>query len=123
MPDTSLFGLISLAGNASLGELRARSSVDDSNLAHQLADLVRDGSVELTAIEPGAVLEGITGDPDSGVIEFIKGINQPLRGPVVFSAAGLEDSRTKAIQTALGDDVFSTSITVSPTASGFRRRL
>ena len=125
---SSLFGLISLAGSASLGELRARSSGDARSLAQQLAGLLRDGSVALTASEDFTLKDRLAdrdqkADRDPNFYEVMGLIQAPTSGALNELVRTHEDVFTKAIQTALSDDAFATSITVSPTSRGFRRRL
>lgn len=122
MENPSLFGLISLAGNASLGELLARSPVDANTLAKQLTDLVRDGSVELSASDDYTPRHGML-DQVPAFGEVMTLIRKPTRSGLDKMLTTRAGVFTDAIQTALQDDGSAMSIVVSPTSKGFRRRL
>ena len=122
MVDASLFGLVSRAGNASLGELRARSSVDAADLATQLGTLLRDGSIALTAKADSQSQSRLFGS-DSSFSEAGSLIQNLTGSGLDLLLRGRADVLDQAIQTALSEDKLATSIMVSPTSKGFRRRL
>jgi hypothetical protein len=117
---SSLFGLVSLAGNASLDELRARGSLDSTGLARELAAMLREGDITLSlapqsdlALAPpadgsalGRVVSLIREDGASGLRKLVK------EDQGVF---------VRAIEAALAGGDAAASITVRPTSSGFRR--
>lgn len=109
LSNSSLFGLISFAGNASLGELRARSSVDDKVLARELVFMVRDGIITFT---PNTYSQA----DDSQAFLTLK----PFLKELSVNKLVNEDRFVKAVQTALNDDVAASSINVCPTSKGFR---
>lgn len=120
-----LFGLISKAGSASLGELQARSSLPASTLANEIKEMVLNGDVILSIMagyKPKkaahteiATFEGVT---NPAFMQIIDMMNTP-KGLVDLAKT---NSKTfvDGIQFALKDDTTGRSINVSPTARGFR---
>lgn len=113
---SSLFDLISLAGSASLDELRARSSVDDVTLANTVASMVASGTVALS-IKPE-----LKADPAfQGVVVHLFG--KPTGGELKEAGAMNRDALKAAIQTALQNEDTAAFITATPTSKGFKRSL
>jgi hypothetical protein len=105
---SDLFSLISLAGSASLDELRARSSIDPRELARELATMLRDGTVALSPTP------GVPGGPN------LQGLISSLEKSTLETQ---EDGFVEALRAALADDNDAAAITVSPTSRGFKRSL
>jgi hypothetical protein len=117
--NSPLFGLISKAGNASLGELMARSSISASTLAREIADMVRNGEVTLSL---GA--HSSSGQTDSSVMQnpALAEIMELIASPrsLVDRAESRGESFAELLETALEDDTAASSINVNPTSRGFR---
>lgn len=120
--NSDLFGLISLAGSASLDELRARSSVDSTALAHELAVMLRDGTVALS-LTANVKQEETPAQQDPNFQKLMSLIRDPNSPELAELVRNHEDFLVTAIQAALNDDNTAASITVSPTSRGFRRSL
>jgi hypothetical protein len=117
--NSPLFGLISFAGNASLGELRARSSIAVTTLAREIVDMVRNGTVTLS---PGPYAQQ-TDRPDAAnaVVQAVMALSQnPKAAALANLGNNQEDVFVDAVQSALNDDEAASSINVSPTSKGFR---
>ena len=110
---SSLFDLISLAGNASLDELRARSSVDDVTLANTVASMVASGTVALS-IKPETKVD----QAFQGVIHLF---GKPTGGELKEAASMDRDALKVAIKTVLENENAAASITATPTSKGFKR--
>jgi hypothetical protein len=119
LASSPLFDLISLAGNASLGELRARSFAGAAALAHEIAAMLREGTVKLSA---NPIFKGA---------ESTANVDPSLEQVLDLSASGgskelmamREDDLAKTIESVLGNDEASEHIIVVPTSKGFRRSL
>jgi hypothetical protein len=112
---TSLFDLISLVGSASLDELRARSPVDDGTLANTVATMVRSGDVILS-VTPNYHEHPV-------LQEVVALLGTPARGEFREAATMKEADLNVAIHRLLADEKVAASVTASPTAAFFKRRL
>jgi hypothetical protein len=112
---TSLSDLISLAGSASLDELRARSSVDDRTLANAVATMVTSGDVVLS------VTPSYHDHPE--LQEVVALLGTPANDQFREAAAMNETDLNVAIYRMLMDAKVAASVTASPTAAFFKRRL
>ena len=122
--NSNLFGLITKAGSASLGELMARSSLPASALAHEIAEMVRNGDVTLSI--------GASKPTNVPASEFFAQAAQ--QSPAFTEVVGLIETPNKlvdlaqtqntmfvdGIQFALKDDLAAEGINVNPTSKGFR---
>ncbi len=106
----SLFDLISLAGSASLDELRARSSVDDITLANTLASMVALGLVTLSV------------DPQHRRHAVIKRLGEET-GELEKRPFVDRDALRAAIQAVLESTDAAVFVTASPTSRGIRSTL
>jgi hypothetical protein len=120
--NSDLFGLISLAGSASLDELRARSSVGSTALARELAVMLRDGTVALSRTA-NVEQEETPAQQDPNFQKLMSLIRDPGGPELAELVRNQEDLFVMAIQAALNDNNTAASITVSPTSRGFRRSL
>ncbi|MCP3413596.1 hypothetical protein NLM16_05730 [Bradyrhizobium brasilense] len=120
--NSPLFNLISKAGNASLGELSARSSFAPYALAVEIAKMLRNGDVTLSksadvpGIESAAFEEVAHQSP--AFTKVIGLINTPRR--LVELAEADTELFVEGIEFALKDDRSSGVINVNPTPKGFR---
>ena len=123
---SDLFGLISLAGSASLDELRVRSSVEPTALARELAAMLREGTVMLSRNANFAQTDGpaqhdpnyqkllavMPGEPNSS--------QDPSSSLLIQLARSEVDTVSEGIKAALNDHGAALSIMVSPTSRGFK---
>jgi hypothetical protein len=115
--NSPLFRLISKAGNASLGELMARSSTSATVFAREIADLVRDGNVTLSFGDDTRAEDiwAMQSPAFRDVTELIKTPKQ-----LVDLAEKRSETFVDWIEHALNDDRAALSIKVDPTSRGFR---
>jgi len=108
---SSLFELISRAGSASLDELRARSSVDDTTLANTVGSMVASGAVTLTAIP---------GHETPEAKQFISEIVAEKGQNSATGTVTIRDHLIGAVKTALHSADLAQSISATVTAKGFK---
>ncbi len=113
---SSLFGLISLAGSASLGELRARGSTDAVTMAHEIVEMLRRGAVQLSenadfspSLDAKAVLNGV-----------IQEANQIKNGTGSTTQESQISSLVAKLESVMNNEETAQSIIVDPTSRGFR---
>lgn len=117
MSDRSIFGLISLAGNVPLDELRVRSGIRSDHFSRQLADLLGDGSVELSTSEDAT--------QNARIREIVTNVTELLRDPPPGAVGGTasrnRDDVVQSIMEALEDDESASNIRIRLTTRGFKR--